>query len=69
MRTLTCKELGGSCDQKLSAESWDDMVKTMSNHVLAKHPQVAKKMEAMHHENPKQWAMEMKPKWETAREH
>ena len=29
MKTMTCRELGGACDQKLSAETWDDMVQTM----------------------------------------
>lgn len=69
MKTLICRELGGACDQKLSAGSWDEMVKTMTNHVLAKHPEVAKKMEAMHHADPKQWAKEMKPKWDAACEY
>ena len=27
MKTMTCRELGGTCDQKLSASSWDEMVK------------------------------------------
>ena len=29
MKTMTCKGLGGPCDQKLSAGSWDEMVQTM----------------------------------------
>ena len=53
MKTMTCKELGGACDQKLSANTWDEMVKTMTKHVLEKHPDVAKKMEKMHNEDPK----------------
>ena len=44
MKTLTCKDPGGSCDQELSAETWQDMVQTMTKHVLAKHPDVAKQM-------------------------
>lgn len=68
MKTMTCKELGGVCDQKLSADTWDQMVKTMTSHVMAKHPQVAKKMEEMHNDDPKQWAKETKPKWDAAPE-
>lgn len=68
MKTLTCKELGGTCDQKLSAETWDDMVKTMTKHVMDKHPDVAKQMEKMHNEDPKKWAQETKPKWDAAPE-
>ena len=68
MKTMTCKELGGTCDRKLSAESWDDMVKKMTQHVMAEHPDVAKKMEKMHKDDPKQWARETRPKWDAAKE-
>jgi hypothetical protein len=68
MKTMTCRQLGGNCDQKLSANSWGDMVKAMTKHVMDKHPDVAKKMEAMHNEDPDKWGKEMKPKWEAAPE-
>jgi len=38
MKTMTCRDLGGSCDQKLSAHTWHDMVQAMTKHVLEKHP-------------------------------
>jgi predicted small metal-binding protein len=68
MKTMTCKQLGGKCDQKLSASSWEEMVKVMTKHVMEKHPDVAKQMEKMHNEDPKRWAAETKPKWEAAAE-
>lgn len=69
MKTMTCKELGGPCDKKLSAETWDEMVMTMTKHVMAEHPDAAKEMEKMHNEDPKKWGAEMKPKWDaTAKE-
>ena len=68
MKTMTCKELGGTCGQKLSAGSWDEMVKVMTKHVMEKHPDVAKKMQEMHEEDPKKWGREMKPKWDAAPE-
>jgi predicted small metal-binding protein len=68
MKTMTCRELGGKCDQKLSASSSDEMVKTMTKHVLEKHPDVAKQMEKMHNEDPKRWGKEMRPKWDAAPE-
>jgi predicted small metal-binding protein len=64
MKTMTCKDLGGTCDQKLSAESWDEMVGLMVKHVTENHPDVAKRMERMHNEDPKKWGRETKPKWE-----
>ena len=68
MKSMTCRQLGGSCDQALSASSWDEMFKVMTKHVLERHPDVARTMERMHHEDPKQWGREMRPKWEAAPE-
>ena len=68
MKTMTCRELGGACDQKISAETWDDMVKKMTAHVMDKHPDVAEKMKQMHAEDPEKWGKEVKPKWEAAPE-
>ena len=69
MKTMMCKELGGTCDQKLSANSWDEMVQKMTRHVMAKHPDVAKDREKMHNEDPKKWGQEMKPKFDAVQEH
>jgi predicted small metal-binding protein len=68
MKSMTCRELGGKCDQRLSANSWDEMVKAMTKHVTDRHPDVAKAMEKMYSEDPKKWGREMKPKWEAAPE-
>jgi hypothetical protein len=67
MKMMTCRELGGSCDQQLTAETWNDMVQAMSKHVMEKHPDVAKEMERMHNEDPKRWGHTMKPKWDAAK--
>ena len=68
MKTMTCNQLGGSCQQKLSAESWHDMVAAMTKHVMEKHPEVAESMKAMHERDPQEWGQKMKPKWDTAPE-
>ena len=68
MKTLTCKELGGKCDQKLSAGTWDELVKVMTKHVMEKHPDAAKEMEKMHKEDPKKWGRETKRKWDAVPE-
>lgn len=52
MITMTCRKLGGACDQKLSADSWNEIVKAITGHVIEKHPDVAKRMEKMHKEDP-----------------
>ena len=69
MKTMTCRDLGGACDQKLSANSWNEMVQKMSKHVMDKQPDAAKEMEKMHNEDPKRWGREMKPKFDNAPEH
>lgn len=68
MKTMTCRELGGACDEHLSADSWPDMVQVMTKHVMENHPEVAKEMETMHAEDPEKWGKEMKPKWEATAE-
>jgi len=45
MKTMTCRSPGGKCDQALSANCWDQMVKVMTADVLEKHPDVAKEMQ------------------------
>lgn len=64
MRTMTCRELGGPCSKELTASTWDEMVKTMAQHVMQNHPDTAKAMERMHREDPEKWGREMKPRWE-----
>lgn len=68
MKTMTCQELGGKCTQRLSADTCEQMVQTMTKHVIKKHPDVAKEMERMHKEHPKKWGQEMKPKWDATPE-
>ena len=68
MKTMMCKELGGACDARLSARSWDEIVKTMTEHVMSNHPDVAQQMEKMHNEDPTRWSQETKPKWDATPE-
>ena len=63
---MTCKELGGPCERRLSAKSWDEMVAMMTKHVTENHPETTEEMEKMHKEDPKKWAAEMKPRWDAA---
>jgi hypothetical protein len=63
MKTMTCRQLGGTCDHRMSAETWEEMVSLMARHVIDCHPDVAKEMEALHDADPEQWNREMKPKW------
>jgi predicted small metal-binding protein len=64
LKTMTCRELGGPCDEQMTADSWDEMVKRMTAHVMKEHPQTAQDMRKMHEQDPKKWGSEMKPKWD-----
>lgn len=64
MKTMTCSELGGPCEQNISALTWAEMVKAMTTHVMDKHPDTARAMEKMHEQDPEKWGKEMKPKWD-----
>ncbi len=66
MRTMKCSELGGTCDEELYADTWSEMVETMSDHVIKYHPNTAKKMERMHEEDPEQWGRVYKMRWDMA---
>ena len=35
MKTMTCKQLGGACDQEFSAETFDEMAKLSQEHGIA----------------------------------
>ena len=67
MKTMTCRELGGTCDQKLSASTWDEMVKAMTKHVIEKHRMWQNKWKKCTTKTQK-WGKEMRPKWEAARD-
>jgi predicted small metal-binding protein len=68
MKTLSCKELGGTCYEKIAAETWDEAVKKMTAHVMEKHPDVAEEMKKMHVRDPEEWSRKVKPKWDAAPE-
>jgi predicted small metal-binding protein len=38
MKPLTCKQLGGKCDHKITAAAFEDAAKAMTKHVTKKHP-------------------------------
>lgn len=34
MKTMTCKQLGGACNKKLRAETWDEMQQKSKDHAM-----------------------------------
>jgi hypothetical protein len=66
MKTMRCKDLGGTCNEKLLGRNvgWHGEGHDETRHGEA--PYVAKAIEAMHKEDSKKWGREMKPKWKAA---
>lgn len=65
---MTCRELGGPCDKKLIAGSWDQMRARMTDHVTENHPETAQKMKEMNEKDPDKWSQEMEMKWDATPE-
>lgn len=64
MKTMQCKDLGGTCAAELQADSWNEMAKAMAAHVHEMHPVAAQEMEEMQRLSPTRWGREMKPRWD-----
>lgn len=63
-KTMTCRELGGECDERFTTTTWGDMVASMTDHVTNTHQLLAKEMEQEHKKDPKKWGEEMRRKWD-----
>jgi len=68
MKTMTCRQMGGTCDAKLEASTSAEMAKKMTAHVMAEHPDVAAKMKNMSSEEHEKWESEFHRNWNRAPE-
>jgi hypothetical protein len=70
MKTITCRQMGGMCDEPLSGNSYDDIMKVGWDHVIAAHPQMAKDIEAMPKDDPMmiKWDQDFRKTWADAPE-
>ena len=68
MKTLTCRDLGGSCSQSLTADSWGEMGVMMLHHAIEIHPDLAQRIELMHRDSPGEWSRTFQPVWDHAPE-
>jgi hypothetical protein len=69
MKAMTWSQLGGNGSQKLSAYTWDGMLKAMTKYGMERHPQgLARDMQRLNHEDPERWARAMKPNWDATPE-
>jgi hypothetical protein len=68
MKTLTCREMGGMCDEPISAETYDQMIANGMIHIEAAHPEMAASIKSMSKDDPLmvKWEEDFKKTWEAA---
>ena len=52
MKTLTCSQLGGPCDAKITGSTPDEMMANGMKHLEQAHPDMAAKVKATPKEDP-----------------
>jgi predicted small metal-binding protein len=63
MKTMTCADLSGPCDAKMTAATPDELVKMAMAHVESAHPDLAAKVKAMPKEETEKWMADFTAKW------
>ena len=71
MKTMTCKQLGGACDKKFHAETFEEMAEKSKNHGMEmakkgdkKHLKAMAKMKDMSQEDMQEWFGKKKKEFE-----
>lgn len=70
MKTMTCAQLGGMCEEALTAATSDEMMSKGMMHLEAAHPEMAASVKAMPHDDPMMvaWVEKFNHDWEAAPE-
>jgi len=53
MKTMTCRQMGGPCDEKIQGSTADEMMKNGMTHVEQAHPDMAADIKATPQDDPK----------------
>lgn len=66
MKTMTCAQMGGMCDQALSAETKDEMLSVGMAHLEEVHPEMAETVKSMPKDDPMmvEWMDRFTADWE-----
>lgn len=65
MKKITCRGMGGMCDEPLMADSYEGIIKVGMEHLKVAHPEMAKNIESMPKDAPAmiEWEEEFKKTW------
>lgn len=66
MKTMTCAQMGGTCDTAISAETKDEMMAKGMAHLEEAHPEMAADIKATPKDDPKMvaWGQKFDQDWE-----
>ncbi len=70
MKTLTCAQMGGMCDEKISASTVDEMLANGMRHLEEAHPEMAETVKATPADDPMmvEWREKFDAAWAAAPE-
>ena len=65
MKTMTCKQMGGPCEEKIKGATPDEMIKNGMVHMEKAHPKMAADVKAMAKADPQmiEWNKKFKEDW------
>ena len=61
---MTCAQMGGPCEEKVHAETAEDMMQNGWKHVEQAHPEMKEGLENMPQEAKDEWTKKFKADWE-----
>ena len=65
MKTMTCRQMGGMCDEALTAGTSDEMMAEGMVHLESAHPEMAASIKAMPKDDPQmmEWGKKFSADW------
>ena len=65
MKTMTCAQMGGPCETKMSAATQDEMMNKGMAHIESAHPEMAADIKSMPKDDPKMvaWMEKFNADW------
>lgn len=68
MKTMTCSQMGGSCDASMTAATAEEMATMGMAHLHEAHPEHAAEVAASTQEEKDAWMADFQAKWDAAPE-
>ncbi len=70
MKMMTCRQLGGPCDEKITGSTPDEMMANGMKHLEKAHPQMAADVKSMPEDDPKmvEWSKKFQADFAKAKE-